>query len=273
MKKFLILLCIPIVFAHFCFAENNKSEEAETTDELVSESVENSDNDFLPLTNNIKREINGAFIGLGATFAKITNKVSLKNSATPAITNNIKDNNVQPMLSLIAGFGGNFYKRYYAGIDIELSKRFSNKEKGKTHIGDNALNDIESGGKVILKQKYDCDAAVVFDTYTGLNMDVRLGYQLQNGVLPYLTFGFSKENGKVSLYDHATGNRLATESYGSFHPTLGLGIERQLNYRWNVRCDFRISIPSTDTGKRFYGFSQRAKTSKVSFRLSLTRNI
>ncbi len=221
-----------------------------------AESTENTakdDNEFIELGEPCKY-VSGAYYGLGLGVSHISHKVNaLKNNVGKV---SMSKSSNQYDLSLIAGFGSAFYKRYYAGIELEMFKRFK---------GSNSGND---------------ELTVVFPSTIGMNMDVRFGYQLpENGSLVYLTAGFARVLGKTA-FAVTTNNRkhkTIEVSHGSFYPTFGVGLEYKVNHNWNVRGDFRFSITSKDDNKyvRVNNSTWKfdAKPSRIAFRISVTRNI
>jgi hypothetical protein len=104
-------------------------------------------------------------------------------------------------------------------------------------------------------------------------MDIRFGrlYPLQ-GHLVYATVGFARVLGH-GLFE--CGSYYAEGSFGSFYPTFGVGFEKKINHRWNVRADFRISLTSKDDNKSPRGtyWKYEAKPSRAAFRISITRSI
>ncbi|MDR0632263.1 MAG: hypothetical protein LBF54_03440 [Holosporaceae bacterium] len=202
------------------------------------------------------RNVGGAYWGLGATLSRISHSAWMWKDGTEKVTN-FKATNSQFDASLIGGFGSAFYKGYYAGIEMELFKRFG--EKASRH----------PGGEV----------GIIHKSAIGLNMDVRFGYLLpKRGELIYVTVGFARVVGGVAFYEGSGGNRPGYEgSFGSFYPTLGVGVEHKINHLWNVRGDFRISITSKDDNKylstRSTTWKYEAKPSRMAFRISITRNI
>jgi hypothetical protein len=117
-------------------------------DSEISNLKEKTSDEFLELAEP-QKNIGGAYYGLGVTLSQISHDVK-------AIKNNIqeikfKKSDNQFDISLIGGFGSAFYKRYYAGLEIELFQRFS----GKT--------------------RYNGEVGIIHSSNFGLNMDVRFG--------------------------------------------------------------------------------------------------
>ncbi|MCR5224809.1 MAG: porin family protein [Alphaproteobacteria bacterium] len=197
--------------------------------------------------------VSGAYYGLGLGLSHISHKINAVKNSTENVT--CKRNSNQYDISLIGGFGSAFYKRYYAGIELELFKRLKGSDANKD------------------------DFSIVFPSTIGLNMDVRFGYQFpESGSLVYVTVGFARVIGKASFkVNNARRGRRNEVSFGSFYPTFGAGVEYKINHNWNVRGDVRYSITSKDDNKHMRvnntDWKFDAKPSRVAFRISITRNI
>jgi hypothetical protein len=196
------------------------------------------------------RNISGAYYGLGFTLSRISHSMKASRSGQEV---SFKKADNQYDISLIGGFGSMFYKRYYAGIEMEFFRRFS----GKTNY--------HSSGAIGLKHT----------STVGLNMDVRFGYVFpKQGSLVYATIGCARVLGTVVSAEGVGRNaRVQEGSFGSFYPTVGGGVEKKLNSRWNVRGDLRVSITSTDDNRRVRNWNFEAKPSRTALRVSVTRNI
>ncbi|MDR1982228.1 MAG: porin family protein [Holosporaceae bacterium] len=216
-------------------------------------SKDKTSDEFLELAEP-QKNISGAYYGLGVTMSQISHRVkAIKNNVDET---NFKKSNSQFDISVIGGFGAAFYKKYYAGIEMELFQRFSGKTKYKGEVG------------------------IAHSSALGLNMDVRFGYLFpEHGYLVYTTVGFARVIGKVAFKD--TVQRRAKDpegTFGSFYPTFGAGVEHKINHLWNVRGDFRISITSKDDNKslrvsRNSNWKYEGKPSRLAFRISVTRSI
>ncbi|MDR3187439.1 MAG: porin family protein [Holosporaceae bacterium] len=189
------------------------------------------------------RNVSGAYYGLGLGSSLISHKVTYGKGEGQKSSS--KKNAHQFDISLILGFGAPFYGRCYAGVEWDLFKRFSKKTSYENEIG------------------------IIHSANIGLNMDVRFGYLFpEHGSMVYFTAGFARIVGRVTF------NRGSTEgSFGSFYPTLGVGVEHKINHRWNVRGDFRLAITSKDDNKYSHGWKYEAKPNRIAFRVSITRNI
>ncbi len=209
--------------------------------------------EFLPL-GEPDRVISGAYYGIGIGSSSIKHEI-LASKNNGACSKYSSTSN-QFEISAIAGFGTPILKRYYAGIEFEIFKRLS----GKDHSFDGMH--------------------VQHCVNTSMNMDVRIGYLFPlRGTLVYFTAGFARLFGRVS-FDRDIGGRRRNESggsFGSFYPTLGVGVEYKFNQTWNGRCDYRYCITSKDDERGFNTgnavWKWRAKPNRMSVRLSLTRSM
>ncbi|MDR1375297.1 MAG: porin family protein [Holosporaceae bacterium] len=235
MKKF-IGAAFLFVLSQF-FAESDLWAAAEQ-----GSSANKSADDFFELSEPHK-SISGAYCGLGAGLSLISHNVSYAKSGGSEAS--CKKNASQFDFSLICGFGAPFYGKYYAGVECDFFKRFSKKTSYNNEIG------------------------IIHSANIGANMDVRFGYLFpEHGSMAYLTAGFARIVGRIT-FDKSNGEG----SFGSFYPTVGLGLEHKINHRWNVRGDFRIAITSKDDNKYYGNWKYEAKPNRISFRLSITRSI
>ena len=216
-------------------------------------SAENSSgDDFMELDEPYKY-VTGAYWGVsvGPTFVK--HKLSAQNSSTGAVQNT-NMSKTQMDLALLGGFGTSFYKDYYVGIEMEMTKRCG---KG-THYA----NDTDALG-------------LKFHSQFGLNMNVRFGYLFpKQGNMVYTMVGFSRTLGKV--VERGSHGKEVEGTFGSYYPIVGIGFEHKINYDWNARFDVKYSITSSDSDKRMYrnaAWKYDAKPQSVGVRFSLTRNI
>ncbi|MDR2766486.1 MAG: porin family protein [Holosporaceae bacterium] len=210
--------------------------------------------EFLELSEP-HRNVSGAYLGVGAGVSLISNSIHCKRDGQPDI--DFKNSASQFDLSLILGFGAPFSGRYYAGIELELFKRLSEK----TSYHDTGLVGVRHVGNV------------------GFNMDVRFGYLLpERSSLVYVTVGFAKVLGRA-VFDNGDHQRKGdpTQAFGSYYPTLGVGAERKINQLWNVRGDLRFSVTSKDDNKNAYvrnfHWKFEGKPSRIALRVSIIRNI
>jgi hypothetical protein len=204
--------------------------------------------EFLELAEP-QRNISGAYYGAGLTLSSISHGVKVEKAGQPTV--DFKKTSVQFDLSLIGGFGSAFYKQYYAGLELELFKRL--------------------GGKTSYHN--DGNVGLTHHATIGLNMDVRFGYLFpEQGCLAYTTVGFARVLGRVAIRDDAKQNK-REGSFGSFYPTFGVGVERKINHRWNVRADLRLSITSKESEKHVAGWKYEGKPNRTAFRISITRSI
>jgi hypothetical protein len=207
-----------------------------------------SDDDFMELDDPYQY-VTGAYWGIsvGPTFVK--HKLT-----ADSVSQSTSISKTQFDFGLLAGFGTSFYKDYYVGIEMEMMERTG----GGTHY----KNEKDTFG-------------LRFQPQFGLNMNVRFGYLFpKQGNMVYLMTGFSRTLGKV-VGKSADGKEKIEQSFGSYFPIVGIGIEHKINYDWNVRLDVKYSITSKDSEKCMYkgGPVYSAKPQSVGVRLTLTRNI
>lgn len=207
-----------------------------------------NDSDFMDLDDPYQY-VTGAYWGIsvGPTFVK--HKLT-----ADSVSQSTSISKTQFDFGLLAGFGTSFYKDYYVGIEMEVMERMG---KG-THYG----NEKDPFG-------------LRFQSQFGLNMNVRFGYLFpKQGNMVYAMAGFSRTLGKA-VGKNADGSKEIEQSFGSYFPIVGIGIEHKINYDWNVRLDVKYSITSKDSDKCMYkgGPTYSAKPKSVGIRLSLTRNI
>ena len=117
-------------------------------------------------------------------------------------------------------------------------------------------------------------------------MCARFGYQLPlQSTLIYGTIGFVKLRGGVKI--KYNGKEYGS-SYGTYSPTIGLGIEHRINYDWNLRLDARYSIPKKKTKTLTFSVDKNAtattpathlnrykyngKVSKITIKFYVTRS-
>ncbi|MDR0580892.1 MAG: porin family protein [Holosporaceae bacterium] len=200
--------------------------------------------DFLPL-GEPERQIDGAYLGGGLATSSISHKLHAEKVGEGRV--DFSKSGVQMDISALAGFGSAFYKRNYIGIEMEFFKRLGGGES------------FHSNGELGLRRCSDL----------GLNLDVRPGYLFPlRGALVYATVGVARVRGQVVS---KTGSHQST--FGSYYPTVGIGIEQMINSRWSVRGDIRRSITSKDDGKQFGGWKYDAKPNRTAMRILLVRNI
>ncbi|MDR3180257.1 MAG: porin family protein [Holosporaceae bacterium] len=215
-----------------------------------------SEDDFLELSEPHKT-ISGAYWGVGLGIANIKHKLNATYGTTPERRESVSLSSSanQYDFALIAGFGSAFYKKYYAGIDFLLFRRFSKK----TEFAD---------GEIGLRHT----------SSVGFDMDVRIGYLLpESGNLIYGTVGFARVVGSVVFKRNNQMDARYSTSFGSFYPTFGVGMEHKINDTWSIRGDLRMSITSKDDGKQCKVDNKvwifDVKPSKLSIRLFVTHGI
>jgi opacity protein-like surface antigen len=225
---------------------------ADTDTDTDTESVENEKSDakdeFLDL-GEPDVNVNGAYYGLGVGLSQISHSLSAVKSGVSETS--FDKSSSQFDISLIGGFGTCFYERYYAGIEADFFKR--------TGGGTSYSSDKQVG--------------IVHNSTIGLNMDIRFGRLYpQHGCLGFVSVGFARVLGRA-LFD--AGSCYSQESFGSFYPTLGAGVEKKINHVWNIRADIKYSVTSKDDNKyiRNSPWKFDGKPSRTALRLSVTRSI
>ena len=212
----------------------------------------NDDDDFIELDEPYQY-VTGAYWGVtvGPTFVK--HKLTATDKDAKNVLQSTNISKTQFDFGLMAGFGASFYKDYYVGLETEILKRAG---KGTYYKNENDAFGLK------------------FQPQFGLNMNVRFGYLFpKQGNMVYAMVGFSRTLGKAVGKDD--NDKRVEQSFGSYFPTVGVGIEHKINYDWNIRLDVKYSITSKDSDKKMkkdepvYG----AKPQSMGIRLSITRNI
>lgn len=219
---------------------------------VAQENVANNEADlqkeFAPLTDPYAT-VSGAYYGIGVSANAFSSKYSIKEApAGSNVPQNKKQSKTLPAFSLLAGFGSTIYKSLYTGIEFDIFYRL----KGGKNSNDNPIRT---------------------KSYSGFNMDVKFGYQLPKySSLLYVTAGFARVLGQVSFDAGRT-----TSTYGTFHPTIGVGIVKKINDSWNFMVDLKYIIASKDNNKEYHAASGRyvydAKPQNLSIRLAITKQI
>lgn len=126
----------------------------------------------------------------------------------------------------IIGFGGVYNRFYYAGVETELFFRRGG--------GTKESNDIRIQTK---------------NTY-GFNFRLRGGYIFkQHGLMLYGTVSADRSINNIAAKKQA-GEYTGYESFGSYHPSIGIGLEKKLRDNWGIRGEFVYTIGIwDDTGK------------------------
>jgi len=210
-----------------------------------------SDDDFIELDEPYQY-VTGAYWGVtvGPTFVK--HKLTATDESGENVLQSTNISKTQFDYGLMAGFGTSFYKDYYVGLEMEMLKR---------------------AGKGVHKNE-DEAFGLRFQSQFGLNMNVRFGYLFpKQGNMVYAMVGFSRTLGKAVGEDE--NNKTVEQSFGSYFPIVGVGIEHKINYDWNIRLDAKYSITSRDSDKKMKkdGPVYGAKPQSIGIRLSITRNI
>lgn len=253
-----------------CVSSNSQTTDLEPLENVYQNPTVKPEEKILPKSTSDdlielampERKIGGGYIGLGLGLAKVSLNAKTtreKKDTVNSLFLEHKKSTLQYNLSLITGFGNAFYKDYYIGIELDLSKKF------KENTSENA----------------DKTFGVQHKANVGLNMDVRFGLLMpQSGLLVYSTVGFARVIGDFIIN---TNDMKEKHKFGSFYPTIGLGTEYKLNNSWNIRGDLRYAITAKDD-KNLKQFTKngedvpvtnwecRAKPQQISFRISVTKN-
>jgi len=195
------------------------------------------------------KTISGAYWGLGLGLSRTQHKIEFTENNSSKTSKSSSAAQVEA--SILLGFGTAFYKRYYAGLEVEVFNRF----KGSNKNIDNKLN-------------------INHCRNMSLNFDTRFGYLFpKSGNLIFITAGVSRLFGRVSFGD----DKKNESSFGSFFPTVGFGFEHRINYNWNVRADYHYVISSKDNEHEVTAngnkYKYQGKANRMGIRLSFIRNI
>lgn len=164
--------------------------------------------------------------GIGASF--LDNKYEIAD--TPIVNGLTKkggmNTNTQALYGVF-GFGGVFRSVVYLGAESELFMR-----RGSS---------IKESGNVRIKTR---------GTY-GFNFKLRAGYVFRrHGLILYSIVGADRCIGHISIKNN--NEYIGEVSYGSYHPMLGIGVEKKLRNNWSVRTEFSYTIGLwDDTQKAF----------------------
>jgi hypothetical protein len=227
------------------FAEAEITISAETADEPrdAAEST-NGDEEFQPL-DEPERSIGGAYWGIGAGVMRVSLDVEASRRDGQRV--NVSDASMRPEISALGGFGAAFYKSYYAGIGIEIFKRFAGKTV--TH----------SSGEV----------SVIHRGTVGLNMDVKFGRLYpKHGLLVYGSVGFARLQGYMMTADIRQKG-----SYGSFVPVFGMGAQRKLNDNWAGQLAVKYTIPTKDDNKKMGSWTHDGTVQGIVVAVGAVRDI
>lgn len=215
--------------------------------------AENSSVDDLQELDDPYKYITGAYWGISVGPSFVSYELNGHCDATGEVQHT-KISKTMWDLALLAGFGTSFYKDYYIGLEMEMMKR--------------------KGRNVCFKDSADV-WGLKFSSQFGLNMNLRLGYLFpKQGSMVYALLGFSRTLGKV--VEKRNDNIVNEKGFGSYYPTVGLGIEHKIDHNWNVRMDVKYSITSKDSENRKHDgkmWFYNVKPQNFGVRFSVTRNI
>lgn len=199
----------------------------------------------------------GMYIGAGVGFDSLDNKYELQ------IPENINMQNVTKLKDSIStntydifgvfGFGGVFNRFYYVGLETDFTYRMNSKTK------DNNSVQIEH------KKTY------------AFNFKLRGGYIFRPaGVLLYTAVSADRSINHILIKSN-DGKFIGRESFGSYHPSISVGVEKKLRNNWSARGEFSYTIGIwDDTGKKIdisntQYIPFKAKTNKKSIKLMICK--
>lgn len=170
-----------------------------------------------------------ASFGIGASF--LDNKYEIAD--TPVVNGLTKkgsmNTNTQALYGVL-GFGGVFRNVVYLGAESELFARHGSSEK--------------ESGNVRIKTR---------GTY-GFNFKLRAGYVFRrHGLILYSIIGANRCIGHISIKKN--NQYIGEVSYGSYHPMLGIGVEKKLRNNWSVRTEFSYTIGIWDDTQKAFELS------------------
>lgn len=207
--------------------KSNKGNKTASVESKRAAKQNEEDSEFLPLSDPYKR-ISGAYFGAGLDFSHISHDMQLFVGDEKKATSKMSASTFQPAIALVGGFGTTFYGDWYAGLEFEFFKRFSERTKKKDNMG------------------------LIFKSTLGLNMDARLGYQFpKNGVMVYMSIGFARVLGAMSARENDKV-KPTKKTFGSFFPTIGAGVAYKLNQSWIVQANVHYSIGSKEKKNFLY---------------------
>ena len=184
------------------------------------------------------------------------------------------------------GCGGTFDNNIFLGVDFGFFSRFGGNQKSCTHkitlpevkdakfsyeiVKDDKTTEkkevIYSLGSVSIDQSIDlkCQSTM------GLSIKFRAGYVPHaKSYMPYIVFGCERFQHSLRSSINITGSTdkhtSGYESFGSFHPLIGVGIEKKLKSNWSIRGELTYNIGVWDsTNKKLNNSIQSAKLSTLS---------
>lgn len=258
MKKSLIVYC-GLLLISCGFAEEVQIVENDEESEVLAEEspVE------LPELADPIHNFSGMYAFAGAGYDTTGNKIRIGRSSV-----NFKGRTRNLALFGGVGCGGVFQDKYYLGIDFELFRRSNGGEKAT-----NSVNLVTGSTNTVL-QPY-----VRAHNTLGLAIKSRIGY-IRPGCsyMPYIIFGCERFQHQLRIVSTTSGTSTDSnrDTYGSFHPIFGLGIEKKLMNNWSFRTEATYNLGIwDDTGKKIKSgsltFPYKAKGNRTSFRIMLSK--
>ena len=189
----------------------------------------------------------GIYIGAGLGYDFLNHKYDLSVPAgisLPNVQNKKSSINTHAYnIYGLFGIGGVFNRFWYTGAETELFIRRGGQTKNKTGI------------RVESKNTY------------GFNFRLRGGYIFRpSGLLAYASIAAERSINHIAMVDSANHYRY-DRSFGSYNPSLSIGLEKKLRNNWSARIDLSYTIGIwDDTGKYFVenktAIPFKAKTNK-----------
>lgn len=187
--------------------------------------------------------------------------------------------------ALGVGCGGTFDNNVFLGVDFGFFSRFGgNKKSNKHNIIIPEKKDVtyryeiekDDGTKEEKNVIYSLDSVSVEQSIDlkcqstmGISIKFRAGYiPHAKSYMPYFIFGCEKFQhslrSSVNISGSAEKHVSGYEAFGSFHPIVGLGIEKKLKNNWSIRGEITYNIGVWDsTNKKLANSIKSKKLSTV----------
>lgn len=152
----------------------------------------------------------------------------------------------------VFGFGGVYNRFWYTGVETELFVRRGGQTKH------------DKGVRIENKNAY------------GFNFRLRGGYIFTSiGLLTYIGAAAERSINHIAIKDN-TNSYPHDKSYGSYHPSLSIGLEKKLRNNWSLRMDLCYTIGIWDDTDRFFIANNtkipfKAKTNKKSVKVMICK--
>lgn len=203
----------------------------------------------------------GLYAGFGLDL--ISNECKYEIFATEKLDANIKQGYKGSLRNFpysflgILGFGGVYNRWCYLGVETELFFRRGGGTKVNDYI------------KILSKNTY------------GFNFRLRGGYIFkQHGLMIYGTISADRSINHIAAKKLEDGYT-SYESFGSYHPSIGIGLEKKLRDNWGIRGEFVYTIGIWDDTGKYWKIDQkstiansprfRATANKKSIKLSVVK--